>query len=125
MRKMDENSYVNSGTPMRHYKKLLLLLPLIFSACEPKDDPETVKKLEAKTAEVEVLETELEAVLTEIKGSRTTDESEELTRLKIQVEEEKAKRPALEEEISELEKTRAKAEKDLADYQKKYVLRPN
>jgi len=101
----------------------LSFLPFLLTGCEVKEDPELVKELEEIKAEVKATEAELDAVEAEMKEIRITDPSEELTTVKLEIEEAAAQKAALEEEIQKLGEARKKANEDLAAYKQKYRLR--
>ena len=107
------------------FKTLIVvgLLPFLFSGCDVEDDPELVRQLDETKAKIVGVETELEAVEAEIKEIRMTDPSEELPKIKVEVEKAVAQKAELEKQIIEIGEARKKAAEDLTSYQKKYRLR--
>ena len=101
----------------------LSFLPLFLISCDVKDDPELVKQLDDTKSKVQATEAELAKVEAEIKAIRTTDPSEELTKLKVEIEKAGSQKTELEREIQELSESQKSAAEDLATYKEKYLLR--
>lgn len=108
---------------MSYQFPVFVFLSLALVSCNPKEDPEVLKKLEETNAQVLKAEEELDVVETEIKRIKIADPSEDLTKLKLQSEELEAQKVALEAELAEIEKAQEKAEQEFAAYKKKYLLR--
>jgi TolA-binding protein len=98
----------------------LALLCLSFSSCH--DDPALVLKREQQKAELVQLDGDLK-VLQEKINQIPPDRSSDISKLKLQAEEQQGQISALEQEIERLQKQKADVEKQHEAFRRKFVVR--